>query len=290
MAIRVGRCFYDRSGRVDPQYPGYTTVVVLTKGTNRWGMIGPYELKDEEGHIMENVWQFSKVYPRVEASKQRKSRFESVVVWDHPAEQHLLDPGQPAAPANCTPEYWAWRLKGFEAPYAVRYPPGYGKMDRCVGCLVGTEAGGYQGPLGYVESRKALYLPLYARLARQSPLFGELRRRFARGEKLLIAEVDGPHQESLRHYVGTYGLPADFIDRHSVAADAQSLRILLNDPLHPFGHGYCLAAAILDIDGELLGEEPPAEGAAEENAAASDEHREAGVVPDDDPLWADLGL
>lgn len=287
--IRVGRCRYEKGKRVDPCYPGYRVIVVLTKGTNRWGMLGPYELADEQGRIMENVWQFSKVYPRVERVRQAKSRFEPVVVWDHPAETHLRDAGAPPTPDNLTPEYWAWRQKGMDAPYAVRYPPGFGAMSQCVGLLAETE-GGYAGPLGYVDARKALYVPLYCRLARRSPLLAELRAAYLRGARLLIAEVDGPHQESLAHYQQAHGVGPDFIERDTVVANEANLRVLLNDPLHPFGHGYCLAAAILGIDVALCAEAAPgaAPGAAPE--AAPGAAPEAATIPDDDALWDDLGL
>jgi hypothetical protein len=246
--IRVGRCLYDKHGkRTDPTYPGFRTIVVLTKGTNRWGAIGPYELKDEDGVIMENYWQFSKCYPKVEATKQKKSRYEAVPIWDHPSETHVIDPMMPATAANMTPEYWAWRQKGFSSPYAIRYPPGFGKMDTCIGLLAESD-GEYVGPLSYVESRKRVYVPLYTRLARRSPLFAELRKLVTRGVKILIAEVDGPHQETLNRYIECYGVGAKFIDAHTVAATPANLKILLNDSLHPFGHGYCLAAALADID------------------------------------------
>jgi hypothetical protein len=46
----------------------------------------------------------------------------------------------------------------------------------------------------------------------------------------------------------TCGAGADFIIHDTIAARADDLRLLLNDPKHPFGHGYCLAAALADID------------------------------------------
>src|SRR5688572_11712420 len=185
--IRIGRCTYDRQGkRTDPFYPDFRTIVVLTKGTSRWGMLGPYELRDEKGRIVENCWQFSKTYPKVEATRQQKSRYESITVWDHPSETHIIDPTKPATVDNLTPEYWAWRQKGFNAPYAIRYPPGHGKMANCVGALLETKAGQFEGPLNYIEARKKLYLPLYTRLARRSPLFAELRKMHKQGKNLLI--------------------------------------------------------------------------------------------------------
>lgn len=278
--IRVGRCTYDKRGaRQDPAYPGFQNIVVLTKGTNRWGMLGPYELKNEQGHIMENIWQFSKTYPQVEATCQRKSRFENIIVWDHPSEIHVIDPTKPATADNLTPAYWAWRQKGFSAPYAVRYPPGYGKMASCVGLLAETRAGQYEGPLGYVEARKQLYLPLYTRMARQSPLFAKLRELREKGKNLLIVEVDGPHQESLGHYVQTYGVGADFIAAGTMLANAANLKIMLDDPQHPFGHGYCLAAALAGID-LLAGDEkmPGPEAAPPALADFTDEDLDAALA------------
>jgi len=247
--IRVGRCIYDKQGkREDPYYAGFQTIVVLTRGTNRWGAIGPYELKDAQGRIMENIWQFSKVYPRVGAVQQRKSRYEDIMVWEHPDETHLIDAEKPATPDNLTAEYHAWRTKGFQAPYAVRYPPGFGNMANCVGALIETKDGSLEGPLDYIAARKRLYLPLYTRLVKRHPLFAELRRLHQQGKNILIAEVDGPHEESLPYYREKYGVGARFIKERTVLATQKNLSLLLNDALHPFGHGYCLAAAIAGLD------------------------------------------
>ncbi len=46
--IRVGRCKYNRSGqRTDPSYPGFTSILVLMNGHGEWGVLGPYQLKDD---------------------------------------------------------------------------------------------------------------------------------------------------------------------------------------------------------------------------------------------------
>ena len=36
MTIRVGRCIYDNGRRIDPEYPGYTPILCLTKSTPIW--------------------------------------------------------------------------------------------------------------------------------------------------------------------------------------------------------------------------------------------------------------
>lgn len=57
--IRVGRRKYNRDGSyIDPTYPNFTPIICLTSSTE-YGFLGPYELKDEKGRIMENIWQFS---------------------------------------------------------------------------------------------------------------------------------------------------------------------------------------------------------------------------------------
>ena len=65
------------------------------------------------------------------------------------------------------------------------------------------------------------------------------------GTNLLIVEVDGPHQESMSYYKQRYSVADDFIDDNTVEVNEQSMKIMLNDPKHPFGHGYCLALAVM---------------------------------------------
>ena len=66
----------------------------------------------------------------------------------------------------------------------------------------------------------------------------------------MIIEVDGPHQESLNYYKHTYGVSEDFIDKNTISVNENNMKIMLNDTKHPFGHGYCLAMALLDKDEE----------------------------------------
>jgi hypothetical protein len=102
--------------------------------------------------------------------------------------------------------------------------------------------------LDYIAARKAIYLPLYLKLVVAKPQFSELRQRLAAGENLLIIEVDGPHQESLPYYKERYNVADNFIENSTVLATQENLQLVLNDAKHPFGHGYCLAAALLGLD------------------------------------------
>lgn len=240
--IRVGRRIYNKNGTfIDPHYNGFTPILCLTKSTE-YGDLGPYMLKDDKGRIMENIWQFSKVYKKVNKTKESFSRYQpKLIIWDHPAEIHINDNNE------LTQEYYNWRKKGMENAYAVRYPVGFNNMNKCLYALAEDNNGNIiNEPLDYIQARKTIYVPLYKKLVSSRPLFKELLSRLKKGEKLLIIEVDGPHQEMLQYYKETYGVSNDFIEYSTTLATPVNLDIFLNDKKFPYGHGYCLASALLD--------------------------------------------
>ena len=85
--VRVGRCIYDKKGKpdfgnyIDENGEKYTNIIVLTKSYSEWGIIGPYELKDSEGRIFENIYQASKVYKNVPKVLNSKSRWDKTIIW-----------------------------------------------------------------------------------------------------------------------------------------------------------------------------------------------------------------
>jgi hypothetical protein len=241
--IRVGRRKYAPNGTfVDPSYFDYTPILCLTK-SSPFGDIGPYVLADDQGRIMENIWQFSKVYTNVPAVKLFESRYNKKVIWQHPAEIHV-EADEPNA------KYWAWRQKGMTAIYPIRYPVGFSNRQNCLYALKENPDGTISEPMDYVQARKSIYVPVYCSMVKTHPKFIDLKKRAESGEKLLIIEVDGPHQESMEYYKQTYGVPNSFIIKNTIGVTEHSMQIMLNDPKHPFGHGYCLAMALLDADVE----------------------------------------
>ena len=187
---------------------------------------------------MENRWQFSKVYKDVPKVNRKE--------WSHPAETHIDNNG------NYTPEFYAWRKKGINHNKAVRYPVGFKHRSKCLYALMDKPDGTIDedNKLDYVESRKKIYIKEYCRLVKQHPKFKELKNRLENGENLLIIEVDGPHQESLNHYKEKYGVDDNFIQDNTIIVNEENIKFMLNDTKHPFGHGYCLAMALLDKDEE----------------------------------------
>lgn len=240
--IRVGRCEYNNNMRTDPSYPNFTTILVLMNSHSEWGVLGPYLLKDGNNRIMENIWQFSKVYESVPATTQKYSRWNNKIIWQHPHEVHYTQD-------KLLPAYWNWRTKGMNNQYAVRYPVGYGNMHTCKFAIAESDP---NEKLGYIEARKKIYVPLYCNLVKQHNKFDELKQRLKNGENLLIVEVDGPHQESLQYYKQKYNVNDSFINDNSMLVTPENLYIMLNDDKHAFGHGYCLAIALLDMEDEII--------------------------------------
>jgi len=259
--IRVGTRIYSKGGHTDPSYPTFKKILCLTPST-AYGDIGPYVLADELGCNMENKWQFGKIYPEVPPTVQRYSRFDKTIIWKQKeGETHIVD--HPTAanwpdgiPVNMklpdgrylTPEYFHWRHRGTTNHYPVRYPVGRNYRSRCIGSIKDEDLGKSNRLLTYIEARKEIYLPIYVQLVRQQAKFVKLKEMLARGENLLIIEVDGPHQESLQYYRNTYDVEEDFIEDSTILATERNLNIMLNDDKHAFGHGYCLAYALLNLD------------------------------------------
>ncbi|AYV84391.1 MAG: hypothetical protein Hyperionvirus24_13 [Hyperionvirus sp.] len=243
--IRVGRRVYNKDGSyVDPYYENFTKILCLTKSTE-YGDIGPYLLKDEKGRIMENIFQFSKVYESVPYSKEYYSRYDKKVIWEYPKELHYSD-------NKLTDGYWRWRKEGMENKYHVRYPVGFGNRHKCLFAIKENDDGTFSGPLNYVEGRKQIYIPVYCKLVKGHPKFMDLKKRLEKGENLLIIEVDGPHGECLGYYRENYNVGEDFIVGNTMLATPENVRIMLNDTRFPFGHGYTLAMALLGGDVEWL--------------------------------------
>lgn len=266
--VRVGSCRYEGSKRIDPTYPGFTPIVCLTAST-KYGMLGPYCIKvpmrfplDPNTYmcLMENCWQFSKSYMEVPSAIERRSRFDQTIIWQWPAQKHsefYYEDENGVPDPTCKPEnrkwrilpaYLEWRKAGMLSQDPIRYPVGRRNMDQCL-CSFKSNPDGSVDPtaLNYVESRKQIYLPLYVAGVKQHPEFHKLKERLSRGENLLIIEVDACKEDSIDYYMATYGVPRNFIEHGTMLVTPENLNIMLNDTKERFGHGYCLAGALLNL-------------------------------------------
>lgn len=243
--IRVGRAKYNRFGKISyPSYEDFEAFPVMMGGHSEYWPVSPYYLKDEEDRIMENVWQFSKIYEAVPNITVPYSRWDKKTIWAHPAETHVDHRGR------VLPAYWAWREKGMQNEYAVRYPVGRNNSHKCLYAIPDSD---HTKKLDYLESRLEIYIPTYCELAKkEGDIFPMLKEKLENGHNILLIEPDGPHQELMPSYVKDYSHSEDFIENDTVLINDESLTTLVFDTRVPFGHGYCLAMALMDTDESLL--------------------------------------
>jgi hypothetical protein len=230
--LRVGKIIWPNK---IPHTNGYKTISVHPSNKIGGGL-SPYTLKDDKGRIMENAYQFQKIYPKVYAQKQKHwlKSMDGIYIWVHPEEIHIDENGNP------TKEYWAWRKKGMNNKYNVRYPNGRTHASECVGAYlkIGTKNGKSQYELlDYIESRKRIYAKLYIECAKKHPQFQQLKDLIAGGNKLQICEADGPKY--------TTKFPFNQVVDGSMPITEENVKAWLHDPSQPFGHGVCLCVALL---------------------------------------------
>ena len=100
-----------------------------------------------------------------------------------------------------------------------------------------AEFSGIQGELGYVESRKKVYVPEYYEMVRDNDVLAALADRLVGGEDIVVYDFDGPRARG-----------------GDVTCEEVTLELLqdkIEDVRHPFGHGYIVAgvlAGILPVD------------------------------------------
>jgi len=181
--------------------------------------VTPYYLKNEQGHIFENIWQSSKIYKYVHSQQQRygKSKW---LIWEHPAEQHIDSEG------NILLSYWNWRQKILNHKYAVRYPNGFNHRHECICCLWPNENGEWE-QLDYINARKKIYCHEYARLVKMTTAYQRLKILHDSGYNLQFMDIDVPVT------------PTIYND--------QLYNQYLHDTSIPFGHTWTLAACLNNL-------------------------------------------
>lgn len=241
--IKVGRCIYPE--KTITEIDGFVTINVLC-GKYKYSPLSPYSLTDDNGSIIENVWQFSKVYMRVPEVDITLNKW-SKLKWKWPSETHV------DSQYNVTPKYRAWRSAGMKFKSAIRYPVGFDYRHKCVASwwcpeCTSHEVCNHEGEyMDYIQARKNIYMPLYCNSVIKHDLFRDLLGLLLNGVNLLIIDVDGPHQELLSYYQEKYGVGSDFINDNAVDVTNDNMQILLSDSKKPFGHGYCLAIALYKV-------------------------------------------
>jgi hypothetical protein len=211
----------------------YKTIKIMTK-SSAYGELGPYVLKDKNGRVLENIWQFSKVYEKINNHRCTYSQWDSTIIWEQEEDTHLNN-------GILTDSYFNWRNKGFYNEQPVRYPCGKNWGTKCKYAVPEYDM---SLKLDYITSRKKLYLPIYTALVKNENKFNKIVDMLKKGTNILIIEVDGPRQESLDYYKEKYNVSDNWISERTIEANLDNLNIMLNDSKHCFGHGYCCAIAL----------------------------------------------
>ena len=228
-SIRVGKLASTPGNRVcHPKTDGYINIVVTSSNKSGVGSeLSPFKLSDGNGHFMENIWQFSKVYAFVPDYMNTK------IGWECTREIHVDKNTQ-----KIKPSYYKWRLKGMEFGTPVTYPVGVSHRQYCkytlwpeshlledaVNMTKDTPYVTYK----YVPARIKVYCPVYITLAKQCDDYKTINDLLNEGYNVQILDVDGPtNTES------------------SIEINEKNIKTLLADINHPFGHGYALACALL---------------------------------------------
>lgn len=126
-------------------------------------------------------------------------------------------------------KWWKDQKKGYR-----KFPKTDFKLNPVLYCL--WEQFGDK-KLNYIESRKLAYVPEYWNLIKDKSEFLKLKSFVNNGLNIIIIDQDGPYSED--------GSP-DILE-----VNLEILVEKINDIKKPFGHGYIVAAGLLDIDHNL---------------------------------------
>lgn len=177
---------------IGPRDPPDPNAINTTSRSKTWSrglspfFLGPVPLYPgaplKEAKNMENLWQFSKVYLSQVDSDQ-----------------------------NPTQEYWSWATRGWGSPRAERYPMGKGSVP-----LYSLWEG---RQLPYLEARKTIYSPSYAKAVVGTEAFDRLLNLYKTTGRVTLWDFDGYDHTAL----------------------GMSLRDVLNCPTRKMGHAFVLA-------------------------------------------------
>lgn len=168
--------------------PKNALVVNTTSRSTNWSkglspfILGPVDLYG--GYVaqnVENAWQYSKVYPL-----------------------YVDVDGTPS------PQYFEWAKEGWANPRAVRYPMGKGAVP---------EYSWWDGEkYDYVEARKKIYIPLYAKAVYKSSAFWQVKE-LADKRDIYLWDFDGYNHHEER----------------------MTLKQVVNCPTKKMGHAFVIA-------------------------------------------------
>jgi len=177
--------------KFDKNIPKNTRVIDTTSSSGEFRGLSPFVLPAPPAKNLENLWQFSKVY-----------------------EEYWCD--FPPAPSY---NWYAWRDAGWADNTARRYPMGKGAIPIC--------SWWNEKPLDYIEARKQIYAPEYAKNVVNTNSFYRLWGIYQdTNTNLILLDYDAYDHQAL----------------------GMSLKDVINNPNKKCGHAFVL---MMILTGEL---------------------------------------
>ncbi len=173
------------------RYPltiGYRNIVVTSSKIAPMHNLHPTILRDENGHILENVWQFSHVYPRIAEQSQERSG------WKYSAQNHIRE-------GQIHPSYQQWRSAGIAFKLPVRHPAPGSTLAYIISPLDGSTI--------KPDDARSAYCEFYMKYARETDEFKQLHDMLDQGYNIQLLDVNGP--QKICDSDGRYSFPYDIM-------------------------------------------------------------------------------
>lgn len=119
-------------------------------------------------------------------------------------------------------DWYIWHMAGARTERGTRYPMGKGAVAEF------SKWGNLR--LGYIAARKQIYVPEYSKLLINTAKFRKLRKQYYSGANIVIRDYDT--YDALKAYKHSIGTRHPFL-------------CALNNPDRKFGHGFCIAMALM---------------------------------------------
>ena len=117
----------------------------------------------------------------VSSDGDRCKRFENLWQYTKVYSEHIASNGDP------NEKYWQWRKAGFSnTGKGVRFPFGKPRKPEYAYWMINGE----WHKLGYLDARKIIYIPEYAKLVSQTEYYKELKKYFDAHPDVKLALVD----------------------------------------------------------------------------------------------------
>lgn len=147
--------------KYDRHIPAGSIIIDTTSNSGEWRELSPFILPAPPAKNLENLWQYSKVYPH----------------------QVDLVTGEP------TLKWWEWHDAGFANPRANRYPMGKGAVP--------MYSYWNRAHLNYIEARKMIYIPEYSKNVVSTVAYRKLHELYKSGADIILLDYDAYDHKAL---------------------------------------------------------------------------------------------